>query len=45
MCSTGCSHVPELWPAQGPPMYQPKDRLLHGHFTSNEILSIPFLKK
>lgn len=30
---------------EGPPMYQPKDRLLHGHFTSNEILSIPFLKK
>jgi len=30
---------------EGPPMYQPKDRLLHGHFSQSEILSIPFLKK
>lgn len=30
---------------EGPPMYQPKDRMLHGHFTRAEILSIPFLKK
>ena len=31
---------------EAPPMYQPKDRLLHGHFaTCKEILSVSFLKK
>jgi len=31
---------------EAPPMYQPKDRLLHGHFAKRtEILSTTFLKK
>jgi len=31
---------------EAPPVHQPKDRLLHGHFaTCKEILSVSFLKK